>query len=479
MAFFVKCFESSEYWAMTLWSSLSYLILIGAVFYFLKDIFDKKMLWWTMAFLAFNPMLLRLSADIAPDLVMCAFAFPAILLLWKVQLKEGFLIAKGILFSCLLFIAFCTKLTVLFILPFLSIIFFWNILNKKKIRFWLSAFVTGFVLLACYFLIYDSFTGDPFFRFNGLELTHSEMQQGVRWNYVNRPFQDYLLRLTIKPIGFFLNAPGYAILLIPIALYFIIKAANFPKFFKINKSNFPGFLGLYFATTLLMHWFCSTSLNYYNPVVLVERMLILILPAITILCIYIIQKKIPQLIDNQNKWFLDLSSLLTLLCIAAFFLFEMQYNGFLWSFYIGIVFVFVGIFKIQSTKILIHCFLPFVVIQIQTIINYKNAPFFQEQSFFEALPKNEKVLVFTDSELAEKYDLYFQFKKPENLQVIDWRNRQAFVFGDFDNVYLLVNFGRLEMVKSALFQEVPEWIEQDNIGVLMSRNDYLESWRLK
>lgn len=220
------------------------------------------------ALLAWNPILLRYSADVSHDLVMTAFATLATLVLLAPG-KKGFW--QAVFFAGCVSWAWWTKETVVYLLPF------WLWIAWKDRHNWFFWGWAG-VLLAAAAGIYLAFfywqTGDAWHHFRVMEAEHG----GGRWGYTGEQAYKLPGRVTWKPFAFLLVTPG---LTIPLLL----------SGFWLLKTRFRGldavtrFCLIWLGVVLATHIWGSSSLSAYNPLPLSDRMWMLAIPPATILAV--------------------------------------------------------------------------------------------------------------------------------------------------------------------------------------------------
>ncbi len=467
MAAFVSFLGASS-WVFAIWSFISFILLIGIVYYFLS-IYDLKTALISSLLIALNPALLQFSADVSPDLVMTTFTTLAIFILWKTQTnpnQQSF--GYGLAVSFCLFYAFLNKLTVLFVAPF---ILFWLIQDWKKqqnSRFWISFFTSGLLLIAGYFLFCQYFTGDAFFRFNSIESTH-----GIsRWTYFDKGSFDVIKRITILPVAFFLKSFGIGVFMVFSSLWLF-------KFDKKRLSELPNFLFLYTAILIFMHWFCTTSLTSYNPLLIVERLWLLIIPPLVILAVVVLTKAIPDFVINYKRQ-LGIFFLATLLTSSAgYYLVGEEHPGFLFTAIISLLFLcWIAsehyLLKKYKKLFLYACILvPLLGLQIHKIGYFKhNTSYFFQKDFLETLEKSKTHLLLTDQRLVEMHDAFFQFEPPENIFFKKWAGISEILPKDYDQYFVVFNKKR-EAHMEEIPGKMPTYVLDENFGEIILENNYL------
>jgi 4-amino-4-deoxy-L-arabinose transferase-like glycosyltransferase len=459
MAALIKCFGPSPY-VYTLWPLLCFLLLITGT----AVILPQKNRIWALLLLVLNPILLQFAADVSHDLVMTTFGTLAIWVLWKVRQSPGSRpIARAALFSTLLFFAALTKLAIILLVPFILLIAIQDLRAGQNIRFWIWATGIGILLISVLLLGYAWYTGDPFYRWHGIEQEHNISP----WSYYGKSRQEIILRLSIYPPAFFLQSPGIGIPLI-LGLFWVRK-------FDLRLRRFPDFLWAYLLTILITHWFGSTSFSSYNPLLLTERMWLLLLPPASLLSIFVLQKWQKS---SVPPWVQGVILLAALGAFIAYFLFgsERPYFGLTG---IGLLAGWMGLRLSRSFSIRLLCFcIPCLLLHVHHIYRYPDhSAFFAERQFFQQLPKNEQHLIVTDSILVSMPHTHFDFQPHDHIRLIHWGQYPDEIKNP-DRIYYLANTKRITIMKDYFRKEVPAAISEQKDSLLF-QNQHLSIFSLQ
>lgn len=456
-ALFVKIF-GTHYSVFFIFPFISFLFLFGALRKIIGEE-NKKIAFSTFLLLAFNPALLRLSADVSVDLVMTAFMTFAVFFTYHIRQGRFSQVKGGFLVGFTLFYAVFTKMTAIYCFPFFAFLLIHDLRKKQFFDFWKSLIAFSLLFYILYFGAYYHLTGDAFFRFNGFEATHGSGNV-VPWNYRNRPLKDLIERITIYPVAFFMFAPGYSLLMILGA--FSICVGKLWK--KVGLAQYTTF---YFICITLAFWFGSSSLKQYNPVILVERMLLPILPAAAIL--------VATLWTNKGKISLSkrfgftknlICGGLILFCVALFISRPDKGLGLAYSIFILLLLIFTQKNEVLFPNTLKIAFLlPFAIQIIYRILFVvPEISFFSERNFIRQVEQSkEKNLILTDARAAEMQAIFFDFCSPKYTTIID---RDSSIVGKYENYILHTNTNNLltlSISKGLDFDEKTKFMTTDTL----------------
>lgn len=214
---------------------------------------------------------LFLGSYFYPDNILMFFGFAALAALHRfryvVNGRQPFFLAAGFVFFN--FLAFLSKETIAYYAPFYLILFLSDLFAKRHRAFWIYSLVLGAVLLGAYFTFYYFETGSFFSRFDIIAQSNAAYHEGAK----PKPFSQLLNRLTMGPLYFFMGSGIYVPFVFAIGLF--VKTRKSVIFLARNEA---GFWLLAALLVLLQFWFGSTSTVYYNPITLVPRMCMLMMP---------------------------------------------------------------------------------------------------------------------------------------------------------------------------------------------------------
>jgi hypothetical protein len=217
---------------------------------------------------------LFLASYLYPDNILMFFALGAVAILYRFryQIYGRNPVLYAALFVLFNFLAFLTKETIIYYLPFYFFLFLLDIFSGKKLSFWFWSAGLGLVVLGVYFGYYHFRTGDAFFRFHIIEKTNIAYHAGEPENTKNQLWE----RLTYGPLFFFIGSGIMVPFIFALGLFTNPKRLNF-------KLLSPEIFWLLLALLVTaMFWFGSTSLQFYTPITLLPRMVTLLLPPLCI-----------------------------------------------------------------------------------------------------------------------------------------------------------------------------------------------------
>ena len=218
--------------------------------------------------------LFKASTALYPDIIATAFMGLSTLMLFN---RERFAHKAGVLAPLtavfLLFLAFLAKESSYWVLPLWAMAFVADVRGNDKTtllrQFYLPVLVTG-VLLGVGYLVFCHVTwGDPLARFKSIQaLTGRHL-----WAWDKASSWELTKRLTISPVRLLVRLYGAPIL----ALAFLGLAIA-PQSLRL--------WGYYTVFCLLFFWFGPTSFTRYEPMPLLERMTLPLLPGLYILAAF-------------------------------------------------------------------------------------------------------------------------------------------------------------------------------------------------
>ncbi|WP_439487264.1 hypothetical protein [Algoriphagus sp.] len=180
-------------------------------------------------------------------------------------------IYAGFVLVLSLFLGFLTKETIILMAPFPLLLFIFDIRKKQLVKsFYLTILVLGTLITFLYLGYFWINFGDPMYRINSIHTGHYISE----YSYADKGFGAILKRLTIVPIGNFVERSYWA------WMVFAVPGIMLGLKCKIR----PGFeFSLAFLCLLVGFWFMSSSLKFYSPIYLNPRHLIILIPILAML----------------------------------------------------------------------------------------------------------------------------------------------------------------------------------------------------
>lgn len=341
-----------------------------------------------------------------PDSVVAFFTLAATYVLWNARYRQaGKVFLQAVAFSSLLFAAFITKETVVFYLPFYLIVFFADLKKERNLKFWDYSIAFGIFLLGVYFTSYYVQTGDFFYRFKVIQDGHYPFAM----SYYQKPFVEVIPRLTYEPLLMFLTSELAIPLLIGLPLLVSLKKKDFS-----NLDEFENFWKVLCLVLLVMLWFCSTSVKFYNPLSLQPRMYLLIVPPLSILAAVAITQA-----DKKRIIFYCIA-----FALSAVISYLLHINSY--KVYSALAIYFTILIFLNSSA-LCYKFIPLLIVLLvhpvynmlkPTDTDYKNG----KEAVTKFLMGNTgNNLVVVDEQLLSGYPYYYKFTVNPHYQYISYK----------------------------------------------------------
>ena len=178
---------------------------------------------------------------------------------------------SGIILVLALFGGFLTKETIIFLAPFPILLLLWDWKNRSlNPIFYYSILVTGLIFSLLYLGYFWIEFGDPLYRITSINAGHYISE----FTYADKGIWSILKRLTITPFITFVERAYWPWMVFAIpGIYEGFKSKDAPAFE----------FALAFLLLLLGFWFMSSTLEFYNPIYLNPRHLIIFIPILAFL----------------------------------------------------------------------------------------------------------------------------------------------------------------------------------------------------
>ena len=440
-------------YATILWPLLVFLGSSFVLFFCLKKK-SVKIALYSVVIASLNFYLVFFSNKLYPDSIVAFFTLAATFVLWGVISKPHTSNVSAFfsvfLFCILLFLAFLTKETVLFYIPFYALIFIGDIKNKRNTKFWIYSLIIGLALLVAYFASYYLCTGDAFYRFKVIQEGH----YAFAMSYYDKFFLEIIPRLTYQPLLMFISSEMAIPCILALPLLFSLRKNDF---FDLNK--FENFWKVLSIVLLVMLWFCSTSIKFYNPLSLQPRMYLLIVAPLSILAAV-------SLVQATKR-------------IILFYCLAFAFCGFLcYYFHISsyiVYFVLTGYFIIILFFNLAYKIIPLLFILLvhplysmlkPTDTDYKN----EKEAITKFLMGDQgNNIVLTDEQLLSGYYYYYKFKNNPHYQYLEYKKG---IPGNFKgNIFVLLN----KKSFTNIGQSLPLFVSQkpSNWAIVFQKGDVI------
>ncbi len=389
---------------------------------------------------------LFLATYFYPDNILMFFAFASAAVLYRFRfIAEGRRpLLHATLFVLCNFLAFLSKETIVYYAPFYLVLFLSDFFGKKPTVFWLYSFVLGALVLTAYFTFYYFETGDFLHRFHIIEETNAAYHEGEE----PKPLSQIIFRLTQAPFWLFMGSGIYVPFVLALGLLFKTRFRNL-----IRAQSPESFWLLLALVVLAQFWFGSTSLKYYNPITLLPRMCMLLMPPLCLAAAY------------GLVYFLKGSRNLAAIFALLFGLAAWLEGGNMLVMYVPLT-LFFGAYwwqfrKPTSTAPVALTVLVLTAVLVLRPLHFMRKPSmmgFQEQN---AVIKNHltglkgNTLVISDPWLKFMHDFHYDFKPSQQIHFQAY-NDTIPAQQNYRQVFLLVNRAALshpDMVKMQVVQE--------------------------
>jgi hypothetical protein len=249
-------------------SLISLFSYLGSLALLLKVLPSKSNPWILVVWISTQVYFLHFLTKVYPD---------SLLVFWVVLIpfsavyrhKKPFLAALGLVSG--LFFGFLTKETIVLLGPLPFLLFYFDRRNKLVVAsfyFWILAI--GFLFAAMYLSYFWVKFGDPFYRITSINAGHYISE----FTYADKGIWSILRRISYLPILTFVER-GYWL--------WIILA--FPALSRQWKKQTTPVLEFSIAALLLLvgFWLMTSTLEFYNPIYLNPRHLIILVPILAYL----------------------------------------------------------------------------------------------------------------------------------------------------------------------------------------------------
>lgn len=245
-------------------SLLAYLICLILI---VKILPAKKQQFWAVVFFITQIYFLHFLTKVYPDSLLALWV---LLLPFAASFRYTIPIGSSLLVVVVLLIGFMTKETIVFLFPFPIILIYLDWKSKKMGRF--PAYFVLFVI--CFSLVYLAYYwnqfGDPFYRIQSVQAGHYISE----YTFFDKNWTVLLWRISIDPLLTFVER-GYWLWMV-LALPATIEGLKSYK--KINSEY-----AIALSCLIIGFWWMTTSFEYYNPLHLNPRHLIILVPVLAVL----------------------------------------------------------------------------------------------------------------------------------------------------------------------------------------------------
>lgn len=271
------------------WFSLiSLLAYIGSYLLILKLITDQKQkIIFSLWFLT-QVYLLHFLTKVYPDSLL---VFCVVLGVFGASIRKTHPVGGGKLMMVGLTLGFITKETIIFLfpLPFILMWIDWKS-NKLQKSFYLTFFIFSILAGLLYLGFFWAKFGDPLYRISSINAGHYVSE----FTYADKGFSSILKRITITPILTFIERAYWP--------WLVFVLPGLYRGFK-KKEDVVYEFSIAFLCLLIGFWFMTSTLEFYNPIYLNPRHLIIFVPIMA----FLIAKGWKIWNESKNwKWILSI-----------------------------------------------------------------------------------------------------------------------------------------------------------------------------
>lgn len=230
-------------------------------------ILDQKSRLWAIPFLLTQVYFLHFLTKVYPDSLL---AFWVILIPIAAISRHSHPYTSALLLTLSLLVGFMTKETMVFLFPFPFLLFYLDCKSKQFGSFHLVFISFAILFTGLYLGYYWWAFGDPLYRIQSVHEGHYISE----YTFFDKDWKAMLWRVSFSPLVTFVER-GYWLWVV-LAMPAVVKGL---KSYHRVTSEF----GLALVCMLVGFWWMSTSLEYYNPLYLNPRHLIIIVPISAVL----------------------------------------------------------------------------------------------------------------------------------------------------------------------------------------------------
>ena len=411
-------------------SSLPSLLVTSSILLMIYQIFKKEksyLLFIALSLSTLSSWFLNYSDKLMPDMYLTACIMLSFFLFYRYRYSRETKneLLYGGLFSFSLFLGFCSKGTIVLLVPWLLFLFISDFLKHKDFKFWTSVVLSGMGFLAIYFFIIYALTGDAEQRFEAIA-SNSYLN---RCSYDQQSLKILAKRLLIELPRLFIKEGmlvSYLFIIPVFLLQFLSKkesiAAN--KKYAMNSA----------VTLLLSANFMTISATSYVPMCVDIRHFLFIIPIAAIAAAFAIQ----SLFKDKKQMILYLGICLSLVLIMSLGISGNYLKTYIALLILGLIFYFL------NQKLSFWTFALLLALTLgynnYSFIQYAGGVNYQQQKEIiknEVLSIKEPSYVITN-EVQKRIGRYFQAFKPHPVQ---WLSYDQFDSDTLEKqaIYLLEN----------------------------------------
>lgn len=443
--FFSHLFGLDDHLA-ALASLFSYLISFFLLWYLSKENIYR---WWFTAFFISQIYFLHFLTKVYSDSIL---VFWVILVPFTAIYRDRSPFWMSLAMGLAFIIGFSTKETMVLLLPFPIFLLFYDLIHQRPIAFYLWFGIWSVVLLSLYFGFFHWKFGNAFYHFEMVNEGHYISE----YTYHDKGIGAILKRLTYMPFLAFVERSFWPWLVLAIpGLWMGVKSQK-PILFEF---------ALTVGCLVLGFWFMTSTLDFYNPIYLNPRHLIILIGPLSVL----IAMGAANWIESKT-WLKWMGNLFILGAGLALLLPDFKISAYLLAF--GLVVSFLKKPKLKIIPIALLLFVP-VLASIRHQEQVKNYNHFIK-AFDEVILKNENQhFILVNNFVYFSKDILLQDQEKTknklvaliNIDGLKAKNPDEFEF--FIYKYYLHAYP-LESEDIKIFED---WVEEKNYKITIQRED--------
>jgi len=447
--FFTHFFGLNDHSA-ALASLVSYLISFYLLWRLLED---SRSRWWFTGFFVSQIYFLHFLPKVYPDslLVLWVILIP-ITAIYRNKYAFWMSLAMGLAFI----IGFSTKETMVLLLPFPIVLLVYDIIQKRPMSFYLWFGLWSVLILSLYFAFFHWKFGNWFYRFEMVNEGHYISE----FTYNDKGVWAILKRLTYSPFMAFVERAYWP--------WLVLAIPGLWMGFKNQKPILFEF-ALTVACLILGFWFMTSTLDFYNPIYLNPRHLIILVGPLSVL----IAMGSAYWMGDKT-WILRIGVLFFIGSGIAILLLDFKIAAHLLAF--GLVLVFLKPSKLKITAIAILLLIPILasIVHQGQIKNYSHFI----KNFKNTVLNNEKqhIIIVNDFVHFSK-DLLLPYQEKEKCNLVSVENLAPLQESKPDEfqLFLYKYYLHAYPLESESIEDFENWAKSQNYEVIDEKED---SWIL-
>lgn len=232
----------------------------------LWKITPPKVRKWAVLFFLGHIYLLHFLTKVYPDgfLILWVILIPA-----SAIYREKHPVPAALVMALAFFIGFCTKETIVFLFPFPLLLFLLDFRNKKSLEFYYYFIGLAALTIVLYLGYYQWRFGDWLYRFKNIHDGHYISD----YSYHDKGWLSIIKRISYAPVIDLADRTYWLWLVMAIpGIYYGIK----------NNKKIKLEFALCCLCLLVGFWFMTTSFQFYNPLPLNPRHLIIVVAPLAV-----------------------------------------------------------------------------------------------------------------------------------------------------------------------------------------------------